>query len=469
MSNKMSNREIHLDFNFMMKEHIGDDSGISPEDIDSLQDEVTAIHEELTEKRKKKEIAFLDLPYEGTSTIRHLADDIAGKYENFLLLGIGGSALGPVSIHNALHTPFYNQLESERNGRPRMYFLDNVDPDETASFLKVLDMKKTAVAVITKSGSTAETMGGFLIFLEAIKKAAVKFDPSQIIAITDPISGILRNIAENEGYRSLEVPPGVGGRFSVLTAVGLLSAAVSGIDIDEMLSGAAHMDRRCSNASIWQNPAYLKGVLEYLFATRQGRNISVMMAYSEALGSMIEWFVQLWAESLGKKIRLDGATAFTGQTPVKAIGATDQHSQIQLYMEGPHDKTITFLRVEEFNNKVPIPTAFTEIEGIRYLGGHTMNELINAEQRATEVALAKAGRPNCRIDIPAVTPFIIGQLFYMFEVQTAFSGGLYKINPFDQPGVEEGKRLTFGMMGRKGFEEKKKEVEALKINSRFVI
>ena len=174
----MSNKEVHFDFNFMMQEHIGDESGINPDDIESLQGEVTEIHEELTEKRKKKEIAFFDLPYEGTSTIRHMADDIAGKYDTFLLLGIGGSSLGPVSIHNAFHSPFYNQLESERNGRPRMYFLDNVDPDETASFLKVLDMEKTAVAVITKSGSTAETMSGFLIFLEAIKKAAVKFDPS---------------------------------------------------------------------------------------------------------------------------------------------------------------------------------------------------------------------------------------------------------------------------------------------------
>lgn len=465
----MDSKEIRLDFNFMMREHIGDDSGISPEDITSFQEEVTAIHENLSEKRKKKEIAFFDLPYEGTSTIRHMAEDIAGKYDNFLLLGIGGSSLGPVSIHNALHSAFYNQDESERKGRPRMYFLDNVDPDETASFLKILDMKKTAVAVITKSGSTAETMSGFLVFLEAIKKSAGSIDPSQIIAITDPISGILRNIAENEGYRSLEISPGVGGRFSVLTPVGLLSAAVSGIDIDEMLAGAAHMDKRCSSPDVWQNPAYLKGVLEYLFATRQGRNISVMMAYSEALGSMIEWFVQLWAESLGKKYRLDGTTAYSGQTPVKAVGATDQHSQIQLYMEGPHDKIITFLRVGNFNNEVTIPTAFTEIEGVRYLGGHTMNELINAEQRATEVALAKAGRPNCRIDIPSITPFAIGQLFYMFEVQTAFSGGLYKINPFDQPGVEEGKRLTFGMMGRKGFEAKKKEIEGLKINSRYVI
>ena len=213
----------------------------------------------------------------------------------------------------------------------------------------------------------------------------------------------------------------------------------------------------------------MKGTLEYLFHMRQGRNISVMMAYSEALGSIIEWYVQLWAESLGKKYGLDGRVVYTGQTPVKAIGATDQHSQLQLYIEGPHDKTITFLKVDKFENEINIPEDFKEMEGINYLSGHTLNELINAEQRATEVAIAKAGRPNCRIDIPSITPFTIGQLFYLFEVQTAFTGGLYKINPFDQPGVEEGKKLTFGMMGRKGFEEKKQEVESIQKNSLYTI
>ncbi|MBI5038251.1 MAG: glucose-6-phosphate isomerase, partial [Nitrospirae bacterium] len=185
--------------------------------------------------------------------------------------------------------------------------------------------------------------------------------------------------------------------------------------------------------------------------------------------SLIGWYVQLWAESLGKKYGLDGRTVYAGQTPVKAIGATDQHSQLQLYIEGPHDKTITFLRVEEFNREIPIPEAFGEIEGINYLCGHTLNELIHVEQRATEVALARAGRPNCRMDIPGITPSVIGQLFYMFEVQTAFAGGLYKINPFDQPGVEEGKRLTFGMMGRKGFEDKRREIKAVKKDNKYIL
>lgn len=462
----MEQEEVRLDFNFMMREQIGDDSGLDAGDIDFLGSDAKRVHEELTAKRKGGELPFFDLPYQDTGPIKNLAEEIAAAFDNFLLIGIGGSALGPIAIHNAIHSPFYNQLTETR---PRMYFLDNVDPDETAALLEVLDLKKTVMVIITKSGSTAETMAGFLVLREAIRKTAGKMDPSQVIAITDPETGILRKLARQEGYRTLDIPGGIGGRFSVLTPVGLLSAAVSGVNIDEMLAGAALMDRRCSLPDVWQNPAYMKGVLEYLFHTRQGRNISVLMAYSEALGSMIEWFVQLWAESLGKKYSLDGRTVYSGQTPVKAIGATDQHSQLQLYMEGPHDKTVTFLRVDQFNKSIEIPEAFPEIEGIHYLGGHTLNELIHAEQRATEVALARAGRPNCRIDIPSISPSVIGQLFYMFEVQTAFAGGLYKINPFDQPGVEEGKRLTFGMMGRKGFEDKRREMEGLQKDSRYII
>jgi len=458
--------EIHLDFNFMMRDQIGDESGLDAGDIDFLSSDARRVHEEMMEKREKGGLPFLDLPYQDTGPIKRLAEDISATFDNFLLIGIGGSALGPIAIHNALHSPFYNQ---STEGHPRMFFLDNVDPDETAALLQVLDLRKTVMVIITKSGSTAETMASFMVLREAIRRTSGRIDPAQVIAITDPEKGILRKIARQEGYRTLDIPEGVGGRFSVLTPVGLLSAAVSGVDIDEMLEGAALMDKRCSVPDIWRNPAYMKGILEYLFHTRQGRNISVLMSYSEALGSMIEWFVQLWAESLGKKYGIDGRTVYNGQTPVKAIGATDQHSQLQLYIEGPHDKTITFLRVEEFNNSIEIPEAFPEFEGIHYLSGHSLNELIHAEQRATEVALARAGRPNCRIDIPSITPSVIGQLFYMFEVQTAFAGGLYRIDPFDQPGVEEGKRLTFGMMGRKGFEDKRIEVEGLQRDCRYVI
>src|SRR3989304_1150 len=244
----MEQNEISLDFNFMMKEQIGEDSGIDPGDIDFFSDTVKTIHEELTGKRSTGELPFFDLPYQDTNIIKSIAKEISHSYENFLLIGIGGSALGPLSIHNALHSAFYNQLSAGAgNGRPRLYFLDNVDPDETTALLEVLDLKKTVIVGITKSGGTAETIASFLVLKEAIKKATGKIDPSQVIAITDPDKGDLLKIAKQNGYRTLEIPAGVGGRVSVLTPVGLLSAAVSGLNIAEMPAGAGLLGKRCSD------------------------------------------------------------------------------------------------------------------------------------------------------------------------------------------------------------------------------
>jgi glucose-6-phosphate isomerase len=229
------------------------------------------------------------------------------------------------------------------------------------------------------------------------------------------------------------------------------------------------MDKLCKSDNVWQNPAYMNAALQYNAATKRDKRITVLMSYADALDEIGDWFCQLWAESLGKKNTIDGKVVNAGQTPVKAIGTNDQHSQIQLYMEGPNDKTITFIRVEKFRNELLMPRVSIDGDSFSYLGGRTMNELIHAEQTATELALTKNSRPNSRITLSEVSPYTIGALLYMFEVQTAFSGGLYNINPFDQPGVEEGKVLTYAMMGRSGYEEKKKEIEEMAKRARFTI
>ncbi len=351
-----------------------------------------------------------------------------------------------------------------------MFFVDNVDPDQFSSLMESIKLDKTVFNVITKSGGTSETMAQFMIARGLVKKdLGKKALKKNFACITDPEKGNLRKIVRDEKLRSLEVPPLVGGRFSVFTPVGLLSAAVSGIDIDELLAGAASMDMRTSRPGIWENPAYLSAALQYLADTKKGKNISVMMPYSQALKDVADWYRQIWAESLGKRLDLQGNVVHTGQTPVKALGATDQHSQVQLYMEGPNDKTFTFLRVEEFDTKVTIPKDFTDIPGAAFLIGKSLNQLINAEQAATETALMSAGRPCATITVPAVNPFTLGQILYMFEVQTAFAGGLYGIDPFDQPGVEEGKLLTYAMMDRPGYEKKKNELEKIKKKAGYVI
>ena len=224
------------------------------------------------------------------------------------------------------------------------------------------------------------------------------------------------------------------------------------------------MDERCQNEDIYQNPAAISALIYYLYY-KKGRNINVMMPYSSALKDIADWYRQLWAESLGKKFDLSGNEVNAGQTPVKALGITDQHSQLQLYIEWPDDKIVTFIKVEEFDNEVTIPEEYEDIEGISYLCGNSLNKLINSELRATEVTLTKNKKPNCTINMPAINPFTVGQLMYLLEVQTAVMGGLLDINTYDQPGVEQGKLYTYGMMGRKGFESKIKEIDGQKKKS----
>jgi glucose-6-phosphate isomerase len=461
---------ITCDFNYMMSEYVGSKNGATKAELDGLAPVADKIHADLTKKRKSGALPFFELPYQDTKAIRDLAGELAG-FDNFVLLGIGGSALGPIALHSALRHPFHNLLTKKgRGGRPRMFFMDNVDPDHFAKLIDMLDMKKTVYCVVTKSGGTAETMAQFMIARDRVAKAlGKKALKERFVLVTDPEKGNLRKIAREEKYRSLDVPPGVGGRFSVLTSVGLLPAAVSGIDIDGLLAGSADMDGRVSTDDLRQNPAYMAGALQYIADTTKGKKISVMMPYSQALKDVADWYRQLWAESLGKRLDLKGKVVNVGQTPVKALGATDQHSQVQLYMEGPNDKTFTFLRVEDFGEDIVIPRAYQDIDGISYLGGASMGGLINAEQAATETALMKAGRPCARITLPAVNAFTVGQVLYMLEVQTAFTGGLYNIDPFDQPGVEEGKLLTYAMMGRRGYEAKKKELERIKKSGKYVL
>lgn len=451
-----------LDYTNLMADVAGPSHGVSQAELASELMRISEISRRLKKERADGRLAFMDLPYQQqlVRDIQNYARRIPQSIDNFVVIGIGGSALGNIMLHSALNHPQYNLLPRKLRGRPRMFFLDNVDPERTASLLETLEPSKTLFNVITKSGDTAETMSNFLIARDWLLKAVGKKKLSRhMVATTDASKGHLRKLVELEGYQSFVVPDGVGGRFSVLTPVGLLSAAASGINIRKLLAGAAMMDEICRADDPMENPAALNALLHYLLDTRKGKRISVMMPYAHRLRDFADWYRQLWAESLGKEFSLDGTQVNAGQTPVKALGATDQHSQLQLYMEGPFDKVITFIGLEKYPKEIKIPRVFKEMEGIGYLGGHNLGNLIKAEQESTALALAKKARPNCTITLPKLDAFSIGQLIYMYEVQTAFAGALYNINPFDQPGVELGKRYASGMMGRKGYEKFREEVE----------
>jgi len=458
---------VRLDYNKMTADFLTGEDAITKEQLSSYQDKVREAAVSMDEKRKAGLMKWRELPYNQQNVVQEIlttAKDISEQYDDFVLLGIGGSALGPLAVNQALNHIYYNDLpKSKRGGKPRFFVVDNIDPERMSALFDIIDVRKTLFNVVTKSGSTSETMAQFLLVHDMLKRHVGNDYAKQIVATTDEQKGSLIKIAREEGYKTFFVPDGVGGRFSQLCPVGLLPAAVCGIDIEEMLAGAAYMDELCSTHDVYANPAYMGGLLQYIAMT-SGKNITVMMPYADSLKLMADWYAQLWAESLGKKYSLDGQVVHTGQTPVRALGVTDQHSQVQLYTEGPFDKVITFLTVDEYRNKLEIPKGFESLPDVAFLGGQTFDDLIKAEQNATEYALLKAGRLNMAIRFPKVNAFTVGQFMYLLEVQTAFEGELLNINAFDQPGVEEGKEATYALMGRPGFESKKKELDSREPN-----
>jgi glucose-6-phosphate isomerase len=390
-------------------------------------------------------LGFMHLPRttELSEPSKALAEEVrASGATDFIHVGIGGSALGPIALHHALSHPYYNLLE-DRSGAPRLHFAENTDPATLSAILDVADLHSTWVNVVTKSGSTAETMANFLVIRGALVEALGEHGYGErVVFTTDPEEGYLNQIAAREGTKTLPIPPDIGGRFSVLTPVGLFPAAVTGLDIDALLRGAAQCADEVEEGGL-DHPTIQGAAYHYLMDTTKGRNVRVMMPYADSLERLAAWFVQLWAESLGKEGK--------GSTPHGAVGTTDQHSQVQLYMEGPQDKVIEIVEVEEHPRDLLIPTAYEDVKGVGYLGGHTMAGLLNVECDATRKALTEAERPNCTIRLGRVDEEHLGYLFQALEVQTAIAGSLYEVNAFDQPGVEAGKQITYSRMGRPGY------------------
>jgi glucose-6-phosphate isomerase len=447
---------LHLDYGNMLAPRLGG-RGIGPERLDGLLDRFASIHSDVRRRRDAGELGFYRLldPSGLPDQIQTFADGPGQAFENVVVLGIGGSALGATALLHALRGPEWNERNAEaRDHFPRLFVLDNVDPETVAALLDRIDVRRTLFNVISKSGTTAETMAQFLIARERLEQAID--DPEgyrrHLLFTTDPKQGVLRDIADRESIPTLPIPPDVGGRFSVLSAVGLLPAAMVGVDVGALLAGARAMDERCDTPTLMDNPAGLFAALQWLADREAGAPIHVMMPYSDRLHSVADWYRQLWAESLGKQRSLDGEDIHVGPTPVKALGATDQHSQVQLYIEGPFDKTVAFLAVEQRDRDITIPRFYDEIEALGYLGGHTLGELLDAERRATAAALAERGRMNMTLMLPRLDEHSLGQLLMMLEIATVYAGALYEVDPLDQPGVELGKRLTYGLMGRPGAE-----------------
>lgn len=453
---------LKFDFSNLFRENVN--TGVTSEEVNAFQENVSKIIDEILEENP----GFIKVPFtrKWIDRVTDLKSWIQ-SFESVVVLGIGGSALGNLALQNALNPLNYNSMDSKKRNLPKIFIVDNVDPDLVSSVLDQINPATTLFNVISKSGTTAEAMSNYLIARGILESYGLK-PQENILFTTDPENGILRKIALDEGFKTLEIPPEVGGRFSVLTPVGLVSAIAGNIDIIDLFNGAKDMYERVTVKNIMENPAALNAVIHYILNSK-GFSMSVMMPYSNRLFLLADWYRQLWAESLGKEVNLKGEKINAGQTPIKALGATDQHSQVQLYNEGPYDKVFTFLKLEKFQRDITIPKIHGEFDELSYLGGAKLSELLNNELDGTEYAVTQHNRPNMKVIFPEINAYNVGQFFYVYEFTTAIMGKLLEIDAYNQPGVELGKKVTYALMGRKGYEEMAEKVNETKDNKKKVI
>ncbi|KIX14100.1 glucose-6-phosphate isomerase [Dethiosulfatarculus sandiegensis] len=467
----MSEDMVRLDYSYCTAEAVGQ-NGFSDADLDRIGKDAALMLDSVLPEAKQGKPGFMALPFmtdDELDPVLKEAGRLKDLADTLVVLGIGGSALGATAVDMALAGSLRNSF-ARPHGCMRLFVADNPDPRSFGMLLHNLDLNRTVFNVVSKSGSTAETMAQFMVVMEMLKnKMGWDKAAQRVVFTTDPEKGNLRLIAQKEGdFRCLEVPPDVGGRFSVLSPVGLLPLAAAGHNIKVLLSGARAMYERCLNPDFSSNPAALLAGLtvEYMHSAR---NILVMMPYATDLFGLAQWFAQLWAESLGKASDLDGKEVHAGQTPVAAVGATDQHSQLQLYIEGPQDKLVLFATLDDMGGDIPIPGLFQDIDSISYLGGASMGALIKSEAKATQAALAQQKRPSLNLRLPRLDAHCLGQVLFLLEAATLMAGKLLRINPLDQPGVELGKVLTYGLMGRKGFEQEAKRMAEIDFGGKRLV
>lgn len=384
---------------------------------------------------RRAEVGSFELPDDRrcARTCMDFARGVDPAIDTVVVLGIGGSSLPGRALYQAL-APAYDLLAPRSAGMPRrLVFADNIDPVTFGVLLERMPVERTLWLAISKSGTTAETCAQLLIVLER---------GGRVACVTDPAGGAIRAIAASRGLPAFDIPPAVGGRFSTLTPVGLLPAALAGLDVAGILDGARRMRDRVVTPDLATNPALLLAALLHHHHVVRGRSSHVLVSYVDGLAGVVDLAGQLWAEALGK--------AKAGPTPIGARGATDHHSQLQLWAEGPDDKVYLTLGVADRGRELAIPHA-THPE-LAYLGGHGLGQLLDATQLATTSSLVRRGRPVGKLTLARCSAEAIGELVMLLEVASVVGGPLYGVDPFGEPGVEDGKRLAFAALGRPGYE-----------------
>lgn len=423
-------------YNNLLAQNLGNANGISLDEIKNFENEINFAYGTVFDNPCADTTAIIEaLDNTDFAEIEKYAKVVRDTCENFVVLGIGGSALGANAIFRALCHFRHNELPREKRNAPRFYVEDNVDPTRLNALLDVIDLTKTIFCVVSKSGNTTETLSQFFAFQKLVENAVGEEWREHFVVVSENNNGKLNTYAEQNGLKRFFISPKLGGRYSVLSPVGLLPASVLGLDILAMVEGAKQMYNSAQNKDIRKNAPLLSATLNFL-NYKHGKSISVMIPYSESLDLIGDWYGQLWAESLGRTVTQNGQEIKIGQTPIKAVGTSAQHSQFQLYLDGPSDKIVTFIGVQKFKNDIDLPSELNSLFGQNVTQNKTFADLFNIERTASTIALTSYQCPNETIMINEINENVIGKIFMFFMLKTIFIGGLMGISPYNQPAVE---------------------------------
>lgn len=432
---------------------------ISQHEVDYLTDQVKLAHDQLHNQTGAGSdfLGWIDLPVdydkEEFARIQAAAKQIQSNSDALVVIGIGGSYLGARAALEMLSHSFYNLLPKDKRKTPEIYFVgNNISSTYVTHLLQLLEGKDISVNVISKSGTTTEPAIAFRIFRELLEKKYGKEEArKRIYATTDQAKGALKKLATEEGYESFIIPDDVGGRYSVLTAVGLLPIATAGIDIEAMMKGAADARAEFSNPNLAENASYQYAAVRNALY-RKGKTVEILVNYEPGLHFVSEWWKQLFGESEGKD--------YKGIFPASVDFSTDLHSMGQFVQEGNRILFETVIQVDKVKEEITIGTDADNLDGLNFLSGQTMDFVNKKAFEGTMLAHTDGGVPNLIVTLPDVSPYTFGYMVYFFEKACAISGYLLGVNPFDQPGVEAYKKNMFALLGKPGFEKEKAELEA---------
>lgn len=455
-----SRHPLKIDLNNLFQPAISNGLG----DLSVCESLFKEAHPAIMALKRTGQLVFSNLPEDEILLNQVLT--AAQKYpdlENVVVLGIGGSALGALSVYHAIQGCYAHE-HARAKKQPRLFVVDNIDPLLMNEVAECIKGQKNLFVLISKSGNTSETLAQYLFFKEVFPQLSSK----DLFIITDAHDGFLRKWTKEQKIPSLPVPAGVGGRFSVFSPVGLFPLALCGVKVEDLLSGAHFVEEQCRQGILAQNPAALLATTLHIGCIDQKIAQIVMMPYSSRLRLFADWFAQLWGESLGKEKDVTGKIIHAGSTPIKSLGVTDQHSQLQLYLEGPLDKIVCFLEVEDPEVRNALHSKTMGDDNIDFLCGKNLNNLLLSEKAATEESLTEKNRPNFSLKLSVINEYQLGQLYQLFMNVIPYMGVFMNINAFDQPAVERIKKFTFGLMGKKKFEDFAEKVRDRKKRSDLI-